>query len=146
MARPFGRVLEGVTASDPTRAALIIDGTVTTYGELDGAVDRCRAGLRSAGVIPGQRIPLVDDTSVLSTAALIATTHVGAAAALMNPRLTSGELAVLMEAAETAPIGVAGPGSVGLLGGTGHTTVLGLEVLLGVAPGDRQDAPRPRAG
>ena len=146
MARPFGRVLEGVTASDPTRAALIIDATVTTYGELAAAVDRCAAGLCSAGVVPGQRIPLVDDTSVLSTAALIGTTHVGAAAALMNPRLTSGELAVLLEAAGTAPIGVAGPGSVGLLGGTGHTTVLGVEELLGGAPGERPDALDPAPG
>ncbi|HEY6624809.1 MAG TPA: AMP-binding protein [Acidimicrobiales bacterium] len=146
MSRPFGRVLEGVAASDPTRAALIIDGSVTTYGELDAAVDHCAAGLRVAGVVRGQRIPLVDDTSVLSTAALIGATHVGAAAALMNPRLTSGELAVLMEAAGTTPIGVAGPGSIGLLGGVAHTALLGVEELLGGPPGDRSQALDPAPG
>ncbi len=146
MARPFGQVLDAVASSDPTRAALIIDGTVTTYGELDAAVARCAAALRTAGVVPGWRVPLVDDTSVLSTAALIGTTHVGAAAALMNPRLTSGELARLMEAAGTAPIGVAGLGSVDVLGDAGHTIVLGFDELLGGPPGDPSPTLYPSPG
>ncbi|HEX4218840.1 MAG TPA: fatty acid--CoA ligase family protein [Acidimicrobiales bacterium] len=130
-ARPLGRILDEVIASDPDRAALIIDGTVTTYAQLGVAVGQCAAALRAAGVAPGWRIPLVDDTSVLSAAVLIGATHAGAAAALMNPRLTSGELSVLMEAAGTAPIGVAGAGSVDALGGVGGTTVLGADDLLG---------------
>jgi acyl-CoA synthetase (AMP-forming)/AMP-acid ligase II len=143
---PFGRVLEGVSASDPQRAALIIDGTVTTYGELDAAVAQCASGLRSAGVASGWRIPLVDDTSVLSTATLIGATHVGAAAALMNPRLTSGELAGLMEAAETAPIGVAGAGSVGVLGGVGQIAILGVDELLDGPTRDRSLPQDPAPG
>ena len=121
-ARPLGSILEEVIASDPDRPALIIDGTVTSYAQLGAAVGQCAAALRAAGVAPGWRIPLVDDTSVLSAAVLIGATHAGAAAALMNPRLTSGELSVLMEAADTAPIGVAGASSVDNLGGVGGTT------------------------
>ncbi|HEX4244220.1 MAG TPA: class I adenylate-forming enzyme family protein, partial [Acidimicrobiales bacterium] len=136
--RPLAQVLEDVVASHPDRAALIIDGDVTTYAELRAAVGQCAAGLLAGGVGRGWRIPLVDDTSVLSAAVLIGATHVGAAAALMNPRLTSGELGVLMEAAETASIGVAGPRSVEVLRGAADVTVLGPEELLG-GPG-RDDA------
>jgi acyl-CoA synthetase (AMP-forming)/AMP-acid ligase II len=137
-ARPLGSILEEVIASDPDRPALIIDGTVTSYAQLGAAVGQCAAALRAAGVAPGWRIPLVDDTSVLSAAVLIGATHAGAAAALMNPRLTSGELSVLMEAADTAPIGVAGASSVDNLGGVGGTTVLGPEDLLGGRSAGRQ--------
>lgn len=129
--RPLGQILEDVVTSDPDRAALIIDGTVTTYAGLAEAVGQCAAGLRAAGVLPGWRIPLVDDTSVLSAAVLIGATHAGAAAALMNPRLTSGELGVLMEAAETAPIGVAGSRWADALRGVDGISVLGTEDLLG---------------
>jgi acyl-CoA synthetase (AMP-forming)/AMP-acid ligase II len=129
--RPLGMILEDVIASDPDRAALIIDGTVTTYAGLAAAVGQCAAALRAAGVLPGWRIPLVDDTSVLSAAVLIGATHAGAAAALMNPRLTSGELAVLMAAAETAPIGVAGSRAADALRGVDGISVLGPEDLLG---------------
>ena len=62
----------------------------------------------AAGVERGWRIPLVDDASVLAVAALIGATRVGASTALMNPRLTGGELAVLMHAAGTATAGVVG--------------------------------------
>jgi acyl-CoA synthetase (AMP-forming)/AMP-acid ligase II len=130
-ARPLGLILEEVIASDPDRPALIIDGTVTSYAQLGAAVGQCAAALRAAGVAPGWRIPLVDDTSVLSAAVLVGATHAGAAATLMNPRLTTGELGVLVEAAEAAPIGVAGASSVAALRGVEGMTVLGGEDLLG---------------
>jgi acyl-CoA synthetase (AMP-forming)/AMP-acid ligase II len=137
--RPLGLILEEVIASDPDRAALIIDGTVTTYAGLAAAAGQCAAGLRAAGAVPGWRIPLVDDTSVLSAAVLIGATHVGAAATLMNPRLTTGELGVLVEAAGAAPIGVAGPRSADALRGVGGVSVLGAEDLLG--PGGAEEPP-----
>jgi acyl-CoA synthetase (AMP-forming)/AMP-acid ligase II len=137
--RPLGLILDEVIAADPDRAALIIDGTITTYAGLAAAVRRCAAGLRAAGAVPGWRIPLVDDTSVLSAAVLIGATHVGAAATLMNPRLTTGELGVLVEAAEAAPIGVAGSRSADALRGVDGVSVLGAEDLLG--PGEAEDPP-----
>ena len=106
--KPMSRVLDDVVALDPDRTALIIDGQRTSYAELDAAVGRAAVGLRAAGVAPGWHIPLVDDTSLLAVATLIGATHLGAATALMNPRLTSGELAVLMEAAGTVTTGVVG--------------------------------------
>jgi acyl-CoA synthetase (AMP-forming)/AMP-acid ligase II len=137
--RPLGLILEDVIAADPDRAALIIDGTVTTYAGLAAAVSQCAAGLHNAGLVPGWRIPLVDDTSVLSAAVLIGAAHLGAAAALMNPRLTSGELGVLMTAAETAPIGVGGSRSAAALRGADRVSVLGADDLLG--HGDAENLP-----
>ena len=99
--KAIGRVLDDVVAVDPDRTALIIAGESTSFGQLASFVGQAAAGLQAAGVSQGQRLPLVDDTSVLAVATLIGATHLGAAAALMNPRLTAGELAVLMDAAGT---------------------------------------------
>jgi acyl-CoA synthetase (AMP-forming)/AMP-acid ligase II len=132
--KPMGRVLRDVVALDPDRVALIIGGEPTSYGELDRAISNAAAGLQAAGVGRGWRIPLVDDTSVLAVAALIGATHVGAATALMNPRLTSGELAVLMEAAGTAATGVVGARYAAVAAAAGIDPVLGVELLDG-SPG-----------
>jgi acyl-CoA synthetase (AMP-forming)/AMP-acid ligase II len=129
--KPMGRVLDDVVARDPDRAALIIAGTVTTYAELATAVAAAAAGLRSAGIERGWRIPLVDDTSVLAVAALIGATHVGAATALMNPRLTGGELQVLMEAAGTVAAGVVGAPYDAVGAAAGIDPRLGAGALLG---------------
>ncbi len=85
----------------------------------------------------GWRIPLVDDASVLAVAALIGATRVGASTALMNPRLTGGELAVLMQAAGTATVGVVGVGYAAVAAEAGIEPALGAGELLkdhGVAP------------
>jgi acyl-CoA synthetase (AMP-forming)/AMP-acid ligase II len=135
---PFGRLVERVSGSDPDRVALIIGGVPTTYRQLDAAVRSCAAALRSAGIEPGWRIPLVDDTSVLSVATLIGAARIGAASALMNPRLTSDELGVLMDVAGTGPIGVAGDPYGALLRGTGRTSVLGANQLTAHRAGDHE--------
>lgn len=139
--RTLGRVIEGVTDRDPGRVAVVIDGTPTTYGELGEAVRNGAAALRSAGVGPGWRIALVDDTSLLSVATLIGATHIGAATALMNPRLTADELGVLMKVAETGSIGVAGADYADLLRRAGQGVVLGASDLLIDQP---RDGVRPR--
>ena len=92
------------------------------------------------GVRPGWRIPLVDDASLLSAATLLAAARVGAAAALMNPRLTGGELTELRRAAGAAPLGVAGAGYHEALDGAGGATVLGADELLSAAPVDAAPA------
>ena len=108
--KTMSRVLDPVVALEPERAALIIGEQVTSYGELESAVRRVTAGLAAAGVAAGQRVPLVDDASVVSIATLLAATRLGAATALMNPRLTPGELLELMTVSEAGPVAVAGPG------------------------------------
>jgi long-chain acyl-CoA synthetase len=131
--RQMGRVLDDVVAQDPDRTALIIAGEHTSYVQLDRAVNDAAAGLRSAGVSRGWHIPLVDDTSVLAVATLIGATYLGASTALMNPRLTSGELGVLMEAAGTVTTGVVGKGYEVVAAGAGIEPILGASALLGNA-------------
>jgi acyl-CoA synthetase (AMP-forming)/AMP-acid ligase II len=128
--KAIGRVLDDVVAVDPDRTALIIAGEATSFGQLASATAQAAAGLRAAGVSGGWRIPLVDDTSVLAVATLIGATHLGAATALMNPRLTSGELALLREAAGTASTGVAGPVYAAVAAASGIDPVLGPATLL----------------
>jgi len=79
--KQIGRVLDDVVAVDPDRAALIIAGEATSFGQLASATAQAAAGLRAAGVSAGWRIPLVDDTSVLAVATLLGATHLGAATA-----------------------------------------------------------------
>ncbi len=131
--RPMARVLDEALATDPGRAALVIDGRPITYAELDEAVRRCAAGLVAQGVQAGWRIPLADDASVLSVSVLLAAARVGAAAALMNPRLTAGELAELRRAAGAAPVGVAGDGYEAVLAGAGGTVLGAGDLLLAPA-------------
>lgn len=130
--KPMSRVLDDVVALDPGRTALIIDGEHTSYGELDAAVGRAASGLRAAGVSPGWHLPLVDDASLLAVATLIGATYLGAATALMNPRLTSGELAVLMEAAGTVSTGVVGHTYEAVAAAAGIDPVLGARAMLAV--------------
>jgi long-chain acyl-CoA synthetase len=141
--KPMGRVLDDVLALDPHRPALIIAGRSTTYAELDAAIGDAAAGLRAAGVAPGWRIPLVDDASVLAVAALIGATYLGAATALMNPRLTGGELAVLMEAAGTMSTGVVGAAYAGVAQAAGISPALSVDALLGRPGAGQVERPDP---
>jgi long-chain acyl-CoA synthetase len=125
------RVLDDVVALDPDRIALIIGGERTSYAELERAIADAAAGLGAAGVARGWRVPLVDDASVLAVAALIGATRVGAATALMNPRLTGGELAVLMKAAGAVSTGVVGSGYEAVAAEAGMSPILGAADLLG---------------
>lgn len=142
----MARVLEAAVALDPERPALVVDDRVTTYRELDEAVRRCAAGLLAAGVRPGWRVPLADDATVCSVAALLGAARVGAAAALMNPRLTPGELAELRVAAGAATPGVAGPAYAAALAEAGADPVLGPTELLGLGPDGLLGGPLPPDG
>jgi long-chain acyl-CoA synthetase len=127
----IARVLDDVVAVDPDRTALIIAGESTSFGQLASAVGQAAAGLQAAGVSRGWRVPLVDDASLLAVATLIGATHLGAATALMNPRLTGGELALLMEAAGTESTGVVGPAYAAVAAEAGIDPMLGPATLLG---------------
>jgi len=135
-AKAIGRILDEVVAVDPGRTALIIAGEPTSFGQLACATDQAAEGLLAAGVRPGWRVPLVDDASVLAVASLIGAARIGAAMALMNPRLTAAELAVLQEAAGTASIGVVGPAYAAAAAASGLDPVLGPAALFTAPPGD----------
>ncbi|HLN15395.1 MAG TPA: AMP-binding protein [Acidimicrobiales bacterium] len=145
-ARTLVDLVAGLAAADPGRPALVVGETTTTYGELEAAVGRAAANLAAAGVEPGSRLALVDDATLGSVAALLAAARVGAACALMNPRLTVGELAALVEVAEADAVGVAGPAYAEALREAGVARVLGDEdVLADVAPVGPSAAPDPAA-
>jgi acyl-CoA synthetase (AMP-forming)/AMP-acid ligase II len=130
--RGFIDVTLAPAAGAPARAALIVDGEVTTFAELHAAVLQAAATLAGAGVATGSRIALVDDAGCTSVAALLGAARIGAAAALMNPRLVAGELAGLIESAQAKAVGVAGPRYRPHLAEAGCAVVLsGTEVLEG---------------
>ena len=119
-----GTILDAAAARDPARAALIIDGRSTTYGELAAAVRQCAAGLAANGIGAGDRVAVVDGGSLLSIATLLGAARLGAAAALMNPALTPPELQGLLKNAGCADVAVAGEHYVDRLGEAGAPTVL----------------------
>ena len=119
-----GTILDAAGASDPARAALIIDGRSISYGELATAVRQCAAGLAARGVVAGERVALVDGGSLLSIATLLGAARIGAAAALMNPALMPPELRGLLKNAGCAEVAVAGEAYVDRLREAGATTVL----------------------
>jgi acyl-CoA synthetase (AMP-forming)/AMP-acid ligase II len=136
--RSVVHLIDEQAATDPDRAALLVDEEVTTYGELATAAARCAVGLAAAGVRARARVPLADDTGLLSVATLLACPRIGAAAALMNPRLTTAELAVLLRTARTGPVGVAGAQAASALAAATQGPVLGHELVHG---GDVTGAP-----
>jgi acyl-CoA synthetase (AMP-forming)/AMP-acid ligase II len=119
----IGTIIDAAAAGDPRRAALIIHGRVTTYGELATAVDRCAAGLAASG-LAGRRVAVVDTGSLLSIATLLGAARIGGGAALMNPALTPSELSGLLKNAGCAEVGVAGESSAGRLVEAGATRAL----------------------
>jgi long-chain acyl-CoA synthetase len=110
----IGTIIDAAAIGDPARVALIIDGRSISYGELAVAVEQCAARLAARGVA-GRRVAVVDAGSLLSIATMLGAARIGAAAALMNPALTSVELHGLVENARCAPVAVAGRAYVGRL-------------------------------
>jgi len=88
----ISRVLDAVVAGQPSRVALVVGDREVTYGELDAAVASYARVLADHGVARGDRVAVVDVGGVLSTAAMLGTARLGAAAALMNVQLKPAEL------------------------------------------------------
>ena len=103
----IGMISDAAATGDPDRVALIIGKRLIGYGQLAAAVERCAAGLAANGVAPGTRVAVVDGGSLLSIASVLGAARIGAAAALMNPALTTSELRGLMQNAGCADVGVA---------------------------------------
>jgi acyl-CoA synthetase (AMP-forming)/AMP-acid ligase II len=126
-----GTIHHAAATADPGRAALIVGGRTVSYGELASVVRQCAAALAAHGVIPGQRIAVVDGGSLLSVAALLGAARIGAAPALMNPALTPPELQGLLKNAGCADVAVAGELYVDQVREAGAATVLTLADLAG---------------
>jgi acyl-CoA synthetase (AMP-forming)/AMP-acid ligase II len=130
----IGMIIDGAATGDPDRVALIIDKRVIGYGQLAAAVERCAAGLAANGVAPGTRVAVVDGGSLLSIASVLGAARIGAAAALMNPALTTSELRDLMQSAGCADVGVAGEAHADRLREAGASKTLTAADLLSDSP------------
>jgi acyl-CoA synthetase (AMP-forming)/AMP-acid ligase II len=130
----IGTLVDAAATDDPDRVALIIGGEAIGYGRLAATVQRCATGLAANGVAPGNRVALVDGGSLLSIASVLAAARIGAAAALMNPALTTPELSALMQNAGCADIAVAGDAHAARLHEAGANRVLTAADLLGDNP------------
>jgi acyl-CoA synthetase (AMP-forming)/AMP-acid ligase II len=126
----IGTIIDAAATGDPERIALIIGNRAVGYGQLASAVERCAAGLAANGVVAGNRVAVVDASSLLSIAAVIGAARIGAAAALMNPALTPSELRELLYNAGCAGVGVAGEPYADRLRAAGATRVLAPADLL----------------
>ena len=130
----LGTVIDAAAIGDPDRVALIIGTDAIGYGRLAAAVQRCAAGLAASGVAAGSRVAVVDGGSLLSIASVLAAARIGAAAALMNPALTTPELRALMQNAGCADVAVAGDAHAARLHEAGASRVLTAADLLGDNP------------
>ncbi len=120
----IGTIVDIAATGDPDRVALIIGNRRIGYGELATAVERCAAGLAANGVVAGNRVAVVDGGSVLSIASVLGAARIGAAAALMNPALTSPELRDMLRNAGCVGVGIAGESYAGQLRAAGATKTL----------------------
>jgi acyl-CoA synthetase (AMP-forming)/AMP-acid ligase II len=127
-------IADAAAIDDPDRVALIIGKETIGYGRLAATVERCAAGLAAHGVAAGNRVAVVDGGSLLSIASVLAAARIGAAAALMNPALTTPELRALMQNAGCADVAVAGDAYVTRLHEAGANKVLTTPDLLGDSP------------
>jgi fatty-acyl-CoA synthase len=82
------------------KAALIEDGRVTTYGELDRRSVQLAHGLRERGLQRGDRVAYLGLNSVDLVVSMIATAKLGAVFVPLNTRLAAPELAAILADAE----------------------------------------------
>jgi acyl-CoA synthetase (AMP-forming)/AMP-acid ligase II len=127
-------ITDAAAIVDPDRVALIIGKDTIGYGQLAAAVEGCAAGLAANGVATGSRVAVVDGGSLLSIASVLAAARIGAAAALMNPALTTAELRTLMQNAGCADVAVAGDAHAARLHEAGASRVLTAADLLSDSP------------
>ncbi len=92
----------------PERSALILPEHSVSYGELGSAVERAAAALAARGVGRGDRIALLDETSLLHIAALLGAARIGAAAVPMHTQLSEREIRELLASCGCSAVGVAG--------------------------------------
>jgi acyl-CoA synthetase (AMP-forming)/AMP-acid ligase II len=130
----LGTITDAAAIGDPDRVALVIGKDTIGYGQLAAAVQRCAAGLAANGVAAGSRFAVLDGGSLLSIASVLAAARIGAAAALMNPALTTTELRALMQNAGCADVAVAGDAHAARLREAGASRVLTAADLLSDSP------------
>jgi fatty-acyl-CoA synthase len=81
----------------PDAPALVQDGVITTYADLERATTRLAHGMRSRGVGRGERVAFLGLNSVEMVIAMFATARLGAVFVPVNTRLAAAELAYVLE-------------------------------------------------
>jgi fatty-acyl-CoA synthase len=81
----------------PHASAVRVDGTDTTWRELDAAVTRLAGGLRQHGVEPGDRVGILAANSLEWCQLALATLHAGAVLVPLNIRLAPPELGLILD-------------------------------------------------
>ena len=92
---PVQELLRRTAREHGQRPAVTFYGKTVTYRELDAAVDRFAAGLRSIGVRPGDHVSLVLPNTPHFVIAFFAVLRVGGVVVQTNPIYTPRELAGL---------------------------------------------------
>ena len=108
----------------PARAALVQDGTVTSYGDLDRGVTRLAHGLRARGIERGDRVAFLGLNSVEMVLTMFATARLGAVSVPVNTRLAEPELAHVLGHSGARLLVVEDT----LAAATSHPDVAGLEI------------------
>jgi long-chain acyl-CoA synthetase len=94
------QMLRDHPAAHPDDRALVYEGRVETYGELDRRSNRIANHLLGAGASAGDRVAHLDRNSPEAAELLFACAKIGAAVVPLNWRLTASELTVLLRDAE----------------------------------------------
>jgi long-chain acyl-CoA synthetase len=136
----IGFALDPPFEAVPDRPALVADGEVCTYRQLETRIRQVSAALREHGVGRGDQVALVSLGSVLSVATIFAAARLGAAAAQMNAYLTPGELGQLTELVG-ARVGVAGERFADSLGSAMPGPVLTEATVFSSDPSGTSDLP-----
>ena len=71
--------------AQPDQAALIKDGVVLTYGQLDALMDQIAASFQRDGVLPGQSISICAGSSIAYASVFLAGLRAGVAVAPLAP-------------------------------------------------------------
>lgn len=123
VATTIGDLLHRNAAAFGDRDAMVMEGRVTTWRELDDTVDRLAAGLAGLGVGHGDRVAILLPNREEVVHTYFAVARLGAVVVPLNPALTGREIGELLtdsavrvvvcSAAHTALLtGLAGAGSV----------------------------------
>ena len=80
----------------PDQAALIKDGVVLTYGQLDALMDQIAASFQRDGVLPGQSISICAGSSIAYAGVFLAGLRAGVAVAPLAPSSTAESLSTML--------------------------------------------------
>ncbi len=99
LAAPFGTIAELIrqhALRAPARRALVQDGQVLTYAELDAQMDRVAAALQRDGVLPGEVIAICAGTSPTYAVTYLGALRAGVVVAPLAPGATAESLAGML--------------------------------------------------